>query len=987
MPINNRELSQFGSFITIDDASKSIGIAAEATPKVGIGTEIASHKFTVYGNSSFVGDVTFTGDVDITGSFSFDDIVVSGISTFNGNVSVGNTSTDTITLTSSVNSDIVPSSNGTLNLGSNSNRWETLYCNNIVGTANSATKVAIGSTGDNSNYSLLFANFSGDPFSVVYTDLDILYNPNTNTLNTTNVSSTNLVVSGVSTFNGNVSVGNSSSDTITFTSRVNSDVVPSADGTVSLGSSTNKWNKIYANEYENFKFSDLPTVSESTFAPERLLKTKADGTGYELIDIFTLGSSIVQSFNISNDGTVYAGIGSTVSNKLQISEIPTVKFYVGEKVKVFGITSFTDNTLVDPPITASSSASKIGTSSTVSTYRYWIAQYHLRNGKVGVSSQISPTEGIGMASIDNFNDVDFISLNLARTDTNHGILIYRQTGISTDIDQTKLIAILGPKELGSLTSGITWNDYGTYEQPEWSLKGTSNEYGPEQIHFPNIATTGHRRGWAIDTISAINGNTITLSGQYKTNLGIGTTSSVKVVHDNTYAFKSAIESAVAIGKNSLELPSGTYLTNKLTLPSGFTLSGNGKNTIVKLQYFASDSTDGAGNSLSLNGNLVGVGTTNPSEITIRDISFDGNNYNNILYANDSQNYLLNLDSISSSLIKGVDIKNSLGHGLYVYNSRRLSLENSSVVDGSITDRESYQPLNAQESETIRVNDCLFENYSGPVDLSVTTVALAAGNIIRNCGTGLKIYAAGKITTSNNIILGPSDEYIPSPDIYDSDYNSVNFTVQRGLDFTGPVLQYIENGEPKDISSTQVAIVSAGIGTIVGQGTTNETLGSRFLDFNIITPNTGTFGRQNGYIQLSLNATQTSSLGLTSSLGYDIIAKEFLSKPTGFTTYIGISTGTWNTIGAGATQYTVTLDDYNQFSGISTGDVVKLVNHSVSPDISSVEFTVSQKIDVNFNTKRVVLTGITTTSISNGANTGYISIRNLFTIAKGRVGVI
>jgi len=106
-------------------------------------------------------------------------------------------------------------------------------------------------------------------------------------------------------------------------------------------------------------------------------------------------------------------------------------------------------------------------------------------------------------------------------------------------------------------------------------------------------------------------------------------------------------------------------------------------------------------------------------------------------------------------------------------------------------------------------------------------------LLEICGTGLRTFASGKITTTNNIILGPSDEYIPSPDIYDSDYNSVNFTVERGVTFNSPVLLYIQDGSAKDISSTKVAI-TAGIGTIVNAGLSSETLGTKFISFNIPT---------------------------------------------------------------------------------------------------------------------------------------------------------
>lgn len=57
--IRNRELSQFGSFIYIDNSSQDIGIATETTPYVGIGTTNPTVKFEV------VGDTNITGDLNV----------------------------------------------------------------------------------------------------------------------------------------------------------------------------------------------------------------------------------------------------------------------------------------------------------------------------------------------------------------------------------------------------------------------------------------------------------------------------------------------------------------------------------------------------------------------------------------------------------------------------------------------------------------------------------------------------------------------------------------------------------------------------------------------------------------------------------------------------------------------------------------------------------------------------------------------------------
>lgn len=56
----NRELSQFGSFIHIDDNTQSIGITTNSVPFVGIGTTNPSVKFEVIGNTNVSGTINAT---------------------------------------------------------------------------------------------------------------------------------------------------------------------------------------------------------------------------------------------------------------------------------------------------------------------------------------------------------------------------------------------------------------------------------------------------------------------------------------------------------------------------------------------------------------------------------------------------------------------------------------------------------------------------------------------------------------------------------------------------------------------------------------------------------------------------------------------------------------------------------------------------------------------------------------------------------------
>ncbi len=61
MTIRNRELSQFGSFIHVQNSTQEIGITTEALPYVGIGTTNPQYKLHVIGDTNISGIVSATG--------------------------------------------------------------------------------------------------------------------------------------------------------------------------------------------------------------------------------------------------------------------------------------------------------------------------------------------------------------------------------------------------------------------------------------------------------------------------------------------------------------------------------------------------------------------------------------------------------------------------------------------------------------------------------------------------------------------------------------------------------------------------------------------------------------------------------------------------------------------------------------------------------------------------------------------------------------
>jgi len=80
----NRELSQFASFVEVNDTSRNIGIATTATPFIGVGTTNPTAKFEVVGHTkletvNISGVSTFNSNVGVVGLITSLDLKVSGI--------------------------------------------------------------------------------------------------------------------------------------------------------------------------------------------------------------------------------------------------------------------------------------------------------------------------------------------------------------------------------------------------------------------------------------------------------------------------------------------------------------------------------------------------------------------------------------------------------------------------------------------------------------------------------------------------------------------------------------------------------------------------------------------------------------------------------------------------------------------------------------------------------------------------------------------
>lgn len=123
---NSREFSQLASFITVNDATKNIGITSGTTSFVGIGSTLPTAKLDVLGNVKISGVSTFGGNINATNA------------TFSGNLSV-------VGITTLASAGGITTTGGDLYVGDDLFFTGNLYQNGSLFTAG----IGIGSTSVN----------------------------------------------------------------------------------------------------------------------------------------------------------------------------------------------------------------------------------------------------------------------------------------------------------------------------------------------------------------------------------------------------------------------------------------------------------------------------------------------------------------------------------------------------------------------------------------------------------------------------------------------------------------------------------------------------------------------------------------------------------------------------------------------------------------------------------------------------------------------
>jgi len=131
---------------------------ADSTGNVSTTGTLAAANTTITGTLDVSALASLDGGIDVDGAFTVADssgnvdtsgtLNVDGAATFNGNVTLGDAATDTVTITADISSNMIPGADSTYDIGDNTDRWANIYVDAATVTDNVTVGGTLGVTGE-----------------------------------------------------------------------------------------------------------------------------------------------------------------------------------------------------------------------------------------------------------------------------------------------------------------------------------------------------------------------------------------------------------------------------------------------------------------------------------------------------------------------------------------------------------------------------------------------------------------------------------------------------------------------------------------------------------------------------------------------------------------------------------------------------------------------------------------------------------------------
>ncbi len=647
----------------------------------------------------------------------------------------------------------------------------------------------------------------------------------------------------------------------------------------------------------------------------------------------------------------FRNIDEGQSNIVRVTD-PSVadNFVVGQTLRVYGAGSLSEEVTTTPTFGINDLNVSAGFSENVSgiEFSYKLAKYSLISGEIG---PIGTERSINVYNAGNdvlsaFNTTNFVKLDITGVSNTEGVAVYRRIGGAPN--QYKLLAVLGPKDL----QVTPWKDYHTFDYTSWSGKNSSDNTYSSITHFPLTAHTSSRRGWRDVTIQSINKQTSFFDISFgDTYVYVNPDGAVQLAHNDTAKINEAILTKSSQGRKSITLNAKTYNATHIGIPDDFGILGTANITKVKKLPWS-------GYKASVpNNNLITAITSSGSEsISLVGIDFDGNVKSQYLLIDDADqalNYLIDFKTGSDSiLIETCRFRNMIGGGIYATSPNEFKISTSEITNSGVTDRFQFSPLIVDGGTTTMVTGNRLENFSDAVNASISSEAVLTNNIIKACGSGLFIYGSRFTLSSPNVLIGPANEFLASPDILNTEYDLINIyreTLPISGPFTSQAHTYQENGQAFDLTQNPINIPAvikyrANLVKKLSNGS-DEIYGNRVgpsaKDINGTTFPTNTFGMISGNRYTILEAGNTNWIGIGAPN----------NNPGTYFTYNGVAPSQANS--SVATSGLARSSEFAGYGNVSVTGPISIQNVGTGVDPSSGEF----KFQLSENTIARIKDGI------------------------------
>jgi hypothetical protein len=759
--------------------------------------------------------------------------------------------------------------------------------------------------------------------------------------------------------------GNPASFFLNYTNLTNKPLIPSLVSQLSNDSG-------YITNLLSFTSDDLPEGDNNRYLTDESFKSLFDSSFAEAYRLFS-GDFSENTIKDSLDN-ITANPATVQQSTNILTNIPSslIEFLQpGQQIRIYGGSDVPNLITTIPAAPVIFKNGFVGASGSTISYR--ICFFNFEDGRI--SQRSADSNSLTDIDFNSFNQINNVNVTFSRPSSNFGVLVYRRIGAG---DYT-LVDVLGQKQLGSITSNISYTDYGTFNYTSWSKKNVNTgayDSFTGLIHFPLVSPGLPKRGWVDAEVSEVNfaTNSITLTNEYYFE------SALTIVQNDTQKIQAAINERVNAGVNSITLNDRQYIISQLRIPTQFSIYGKGKDTIIKKLPWSTE----------IDNKIISISSTSAANVNISNFNINGAMQNQWLKNDQSDlaaNYTIDLrDQNVSVTIDRLSISNIIGGGIIGRQPSKLLVNLSRCEDSGMSDFYEYSPLVADDGSDLVITNNVFKNFTSGIDLSVSDNGVFSSNVVQNCGTGVLTFGSTFLISSPNILRGPAGEYIPGPDILNSEFDSINITLTPSTTFTSDVYKYQENGINFDISANRSSLefrvdklrkvnnVEELYGEVlIGGSKPLQRVIDVALDptegefkFSINSSNVNSLLTTFSYS--TLKASETNHIGLV----YNALLTEFV--PSG--NILGTPTISGN-------EYTVTI---RNFSNISLGAKVKLLNHGGTPNLDNIEGTIIN-IDntlITSNPPELKVTIDYGQPISSAATGGLITVKNTFILAKGRI---